>query len=98
MRVSVPHQLSRDDARARLKARTDQIAGLVPGGMARVEADWVDDDHLALAISAMGQPLSGGIEILDHEVTITIDLPAMLGFAEPMIAAAIRETGPKLLA
>ena len=51
-----------------------------------------------MVITAMGQTVSGGIDIADDHVTITVDLPFMLTMMEPMIASSIREHGPKLLA
>lgn len=96
MRVTLPHTLSREEVRTRLKAHAHEIAGNVPG--ARVDTSWAGADRLDLTISAMGQNVQGGIDIEDSQVVIDLDLPFTLSFVEPMISSTIREQGQKLLA
>lgn len=98
MRVSVPHTLPREEVRRRLKSRSHEIAGQFPGGMAEVATQWPSEDRMTMAIAAMGQTLSGAIEIGDAEVVIELDLPPALSFVEPMVQGAIRKQGQKLLA
>ena len=93
----LPHNLSREEARTRLRAHAHEIANFVPGGMAQVETAWVDEDRMDLTIHAMGQTVRGDIRVEDAQLAISIAIPAMLGFIEPMVSAAIREHGPKLL-
>ena len=96
MRVTLPHQLSREDVRDRLRARAHEIAGRVPG--AQVSTSWAGADRMDLTIAAMGQTLQGGIDIEDDQLVINLDLPLALSFVEPMISSQIREQGQKLLA
>ena len=96
MRVTVPHKLSREQVRERLRMHAHEIAGNVPG--AQVDTSWASDDRMNLSISAMGQKLDGAIDIEDSQVVIDLDLPFALSFVEPMIAGQIREQGQKLLA
>lgn len=98
MEVRLPHAHTRAEVRARLHARTADIASFVPGGMASVETSWPGEDRMGMNITAMGQTVQGTIDIADDHVTITVDLPFMLSMMEPMIASSIREHGPKLLA
>lgn len=98
MRVTVPHKLTRAEVRKRLTERAQELAGSVPGGVAEVTTDWVDDDLVDLTIAAMGQNLSGHIAIEDHQVVIDLSLPLALSFVEPMIAGTVKEQGQKLLA
>ncbi|MDD3797900.1 MAG: polyhydroxyalkanoic acid system family protein [Novosphingobium sp.] len=98
MRVTLPHELSRDEVRQRLHEHAQDLAGNVPGGMAKLTTEWVDDDHVNLTIAAMGQNLKGTIVIDDAQVVIDVSLPLALSFVEPMIAGTVREQGQKLLA
>ena len=98
MRVTVPHELTREEVRKRLHERAQDLAGNVPGGMAEVETNWVGEDKVDLTISAMGQSMSGNIVIEDGQVVIDLSLPLALGFVEPMIAGTVKEQGQKLLA
>ena len=98
MRVTVPHQLPREEVRQRLRDRAQDLAGSVPGGMAQVTTSWVNDDVVDLAIAAMGPNLTGNIVIEDDQVVIDLTLPLALTFVESMIAGTVKEQGQKLLA
>lgn len=98
MEITIPHSLGREEVRRRLSAGGNAIADAIPGGMAQVTTRWLDEDTLALTISAMGQPLSGNIAIRDDQVVFTMDLPAALGFIRPIVESTIRQVGQKLLA
>ncbi|QIG53949.1 hypothetical protein G6N82_07085 [Altererythrobacter sp. BO-6] len=98
MRVALPHELGRDEVRRRLKERSHEIADYLPGGVAEVETDWVEDDRMALLVSVMGQSITGHIDVEDTQVVFEIRLPGMLSFVEPAIEKAIRANGQKMLA
>ena len=98
MRVPISHTLPREEVRARLRARSHDIADYIPGGIADVETGWPSEDQMTLAISAMGQKLNGSIEIEDHQVVVDIALPGALSFFEPVVSSALRDRGQKLLA
>ena len=95
MRVSIPHRLSRAEVRSRLHAHAHELAG---SASAEVTTQWVDEDNVVIEVSAMGQNLDGDIAITDSEVIVTLDLPMLMSFAEPMISGAIREKAQALLA
>lgn len=97
MRVAIPHSLGRDEVRHRLRARTGELAGFIPGGFAEVSTSWVGEDRMNLEVDAMGQHLSGHVDVEDRQVVFTVDLPPALSFVEPMIAAAIKDNATKLL-
>jgi hypothetical protein len=98
MQVAIPHQLGREETRRRLRANSHKMADGLPGGMGQVETSWPSEDRMALAIQAMGQALTGHIDIEDTQVLLTVDLPPALGFIEPIIAGAIKQSGQKMLA
>ncbi|MEQ1541480.1 MAG: hypothetical protein HOO94_07525 [Novosphingobium sp.] len=98
MRVAIPHSHSKDEVRQRLKARSGDIAGLIPGGMAEVTVSWPDEDTMTLAIGAMGQAIDARVELGEGEVVFTLDLPPALSFVEPMVRGALEQKGRKLLA
>lgn len=97
MRVALPHELGREEVRRRLKERSHEIADYLPGGVADVETDWIDDDRLALLVSVMGQTITGHIDIEESQVIFEIRMPGMLSFVEPMIEKAIRKDAAKML-
>ena len=98
MEVAIPHNLGRDEVRNRLRTRSHTLADAIPGGMAQVSTGWPSDDRMTLDIAALGQALTGYIDVQDSQVVLHMDLPPALGFLEPIVEGAIRQQGHKLLA
>jgi hypothetical protein len=96
MRVPIPHNLGREEARRRMHANSHRMGDGIPGGA--VETSWPSEDRMALAIQAMGQAVVGHIDIEDAQVVLTVDLPPALSFIEPLVAGAIKQSGQVLLA
>lgn len=97
MRVALPHDLGKDEVRRRLKERSHEIADYIPGGIADVDTTWRGEDRMELGVSAMGQHITGDIEVYDKEVVFQIKLPPALSFVRPVIESAIRSNGTKML-
>lgn len=98
MEVEIPHNLGREEVRRRLRDNSHKIGDNIPGGMADVETSWPSEDRMAMSISAMGQMLSGHIDVEDEKVVFHMVLPPALGFLKPMVEGAIREQGQNMLA
>lgn len=97
MDIEIPHDLGREEVRRRLAANSHRIADNIPGGMAQVETNWPSENRMTMSINAMGQVLQGHIDVEDDKVIFHMLLPAALGFMQPMIDAAIRDQGQKML-
>ena len=98
MDIPISHNLGREEVRRRFRDNSHKIGDAIPGGMAEVETGWPGEDRMTMAINAMGQALTGYIDIEDQQVVFHMDLPAALGFLKPMIEGSIRQQGEKLLA
>jgi hypothetical protein len=98
MQVAIPHDLGRDEVRRRLQNSSHEIADAIPGGMADVRTDWPSEDRMAMAINAMGQSITGHVEIEETQVVFVVTLPPALGFLRPIIEGSIRQNGQKLIA
>ena len=98
MQVAIPHDLGRDEVRRRLKSRSHELAGAIPGGMAEVVTSWPSEDRMGMSIQAMGQALTGYIDIRDTEIEVVLDLPPALSFIQPIVEGAIRQQSQALLA
>ena len=96
MRIAIPHSLDRDEARRRLRDKTSKAA-LKAEGMATVTTEFSDDDHMTMAVGAMGYTVNCAVELTDSELVVNVDVPAGLGFAKRMIEGMIREKSGKLL-
>ena len=97
MRIAIPHKLGKAEVHRRLDSRTGEIAGFIPGGLAQVESDWIEDDHLAIGITAMGQFIPCDVHVEDAQMVVEIDLPTQLGFVKGAIEKGVRQTGMKML-
>ena len=98
MRVPVQHNLPKDEVRRRLRERMPELPAHMPGGAADVITDWPDEDTMKLSVGAMGQTVHTTVSIEDTQVIVELDLPPMLSFFKPVIAAAVADKGTKLLA
>lgn len=98
MRVPIPHELPREEARRRLRDNAHKMADHIPGPMAQVETHWPSEDRMNLTINAMGQSLKGTVDVEENQLVIEIALPPMLSFLEPTISGAMQQQGQKLLA
>jgi len=97
MRVSLPHSLGAEEVRRRMHTHAHEIGSYFPPGMATVETEWPHEDRMDLFITAAGQEIDGGIDIMDDKVVIEMDLPAVLGFLRGTLERAVRKHGDKLL-
>ena len=97
MRVPIPHNLGRDEARRRLHERSGELPGMMPGGMADVTVTWPSEDRMNIAVKAMGSSVDAAVEVGDSAVTVIVDLPLALKFFEPLIRGAVEKNGQKLL-
>lgn len=96
MRIAIPHSIGKEEARRRVSERSGEIANFIPG-FASVNTAWQSEDRMILTVGAMGQELTGTIEVSDKDVAFTVELPAALSFVEPMIRSQIEAKGRKLL-
>jgi hypothetical protein len=98
MRVTLPHSLSREEVRRRMRAHADEIAGFFPPGLASVTTDWPSEDRMAITAVVVGQTIPGGVEVRDDAVVIEMQLPLLLGVMKGPLEAAVRKEGGRLLA
>ena len=75
--VTLPHQLGRAEAKQRLTGGIGKLGSFMPGGTARVDSRW-EGDRMILAIGALGQAVTGHIDVEDKQVRIELMLPPML--------------------
>ena len=94
--VTIPHKLGRSEARRRIDTGFAKILHQVPGSAGTCSQRW-DGDRLIFALDAMGQAVSGAIDVLDHAVTMEIELPGMLGLLAGALKNRLQSAGQLLL-
>lgn len=98
MRVALPHSLSKEEVRRRMRTHASEIGDFFPAGLAKVSTDWPNEDRMNITAEVVGFSIPGGVEIRDKEVVITMDLPMMLGVMKGPLEAAVKKEGGRLLA
>lgn len=96
LRISIPHELGRAEARRRIEDGFSKLALQLPGGASVYNQRW-DGDRLAFSVAALTQTVTGSVEVLDSTVTIDIQLPGLLGQIAGAFKDRLRKAGQLLL-
>ena len=94
--VSIPHKLSRLEARRRIETGFAKILRQVPGGTGTCSERW-DEDRLIFEVGGMGQTISGVVDVLDDAVKMHIELPGMLELIAGALKNRLQSAGQLLL-
>lgn len=94
--VDLPHKLGAAEARRRIERGIGRLSEFVPGG-AEVESHW-SGERLDLRVTAMGQGVTGSIDVHEEVVRVEIGLPGALSFFAKPVEALLRRKGTELLA
>lgn len=94
--VTVPHELGRAEARRRIDEGFASFSRHLGVGAGMISKTW-DGDHLNFALSALGQGLSGLINVEDRSVQIELTLPGLLGMIADKLRGRIEREGQLLL-
>jgi hypothetical protein len=94
--ISIPHQLGRAEARRRIESGFAKIAGQLPGSAGTCSQRW-DGDRLTFSVWAMGQSVSGVVNVLDAAVTMELELHGVLGMIASGLKGRLQKTGQLLL-
>ena len=97
--VNIPHKLGKEEARKRLVEgfgrMRDQLTGGL-GGLVKFQDRW-EGDRLHFEGSAIGQRITGRVDVLEDSVQMQIDLPEMLAAIADRIIPRFQQEGQKLL-
>ena len=96
MKIDLPHRLGAEEAKRRLRTRIGGLKDHIPGGAAEVTSSWVGD-RMNLRVQALGQEVSGHIDVFEAKVHLELMLPAFLAMFGSQIEALLRRGGAELL-
>jgi hypothetical protein len=97
LQFDIPHQLGKAEARRRIQAGIPKLERHIPGG-GQVETTWLDEDRVALAITAMGQKVSADLLIEETSVKASVTVPLMLSMMAGPISGFVKTSAEKMLA
>jgi putative polyhydroxyalkanoate system protein len=93
--VSIPHELGRAEARRRVEAGFGDLSRHL-GGLGAVSRTW-DGDRMSFSFAAMGQAISGAIDVADHSVRLEVVLPNVLAMLAGKVKGRLQKEGQLLL-
>jgi putative polyhydroxyalkanoate system protein len=94
--ITIPHQLTRAEAKRRMREGMGQSRQQFAGLLGPVEEHW-DGDNLDLKITAAGQVITGRAVVGDQEVRVNIALPWVLAMLAGTVRRGIEQQGRQLL-
>ncbi|WP_411288814.1 polyhydroxyalkanoic acid system family protein [Phenylobacterium sp.] len=94
--VTIPHELGRAEARRRIDEGFGQLAGHLGGAPGALNKTW-EGDVLRFSLTAMGQAISGVIDVADHAVKLEVLLPNFLAMIAGKVKGKLQKEGQVLL-
>jgi Putative polyhydroxyalkanoic acid system protein (PHA_gran_rgn) len=94
--VSIPHHLGKEEAARRLNAGIGSAKSRL-GHLFTVQDETWTGDHLQFRLTALGQAVSGGIDVADDHVRLEVVLPWLLAMIAEKIQPLIRKEGTLML-
>lgn len=94
--VSIPHQLGKAEAKRRLVTGIAQLKETYGNKVAVLQDEWTGD-RLDFRVTALGQGVSGMIDVGEEAVTLAVELPWVLAVLADKAKALIQKKGQLLL-
>jgi len=94
--VTIEHGSSKETVKAKLDASLGEIRARLGALVGSIEQQWAGD-ALTFRLAAMGQAISGRIDVGDRLVRIEVQLPGLLGYLGDRIAGRVQREGMALL-
>lgn len=94
--LTIPHELGRAEARRRIDdgfASFAQHMGAAAGVMSKT---W-SGDRLSFALAALGQEISGTIDVEDQAIKLEVLLPNLLAMVADKVKGRLKKEGQLLL-
>jgi putative polyhydroxyalkanoate system protein len=94
--VSIPSQLGPAETKRRLQDGVQKLRGQYAAQIASVEEHWTAD-HLDFKVVAVGQTLTGRLDVQQDAVRLELDLPWMLAMIAEKVKGEVEQRGRKML-
>ena len=94
--VSIPHQLGAVEAQRRLQTGIEQLKEQYAGKFAVLDDRWTGH-RLDFRVSAVGQTVTGTLDVAEDSVMLALQLPWMLAMIAQKAQAMIQSKGQLLL-
>lgn len=93
--VNIPHELGVAEAKRRIESGFDDLSRHL-GGLGSVDKTW-HGDRLAFAFAAMGQAISGSVDVAERSIRLELLLPNLLAMMAGKLKGRLQKEGQLLL-
>lgn len=94
--VTIPHELGRAEARRRIEEGFGRFASQMGGAAGALTKSW-EGDRLDFSLTAMGQAISGVIDVAESAVRLEVVLPNLLAMVAGKLKGRLQKEGQTLL-
>lgn len=93
--VSIPHELGRAEARRRIDEGIGRLTSQI-GAVGEIRQAW-DGDVMRFSLQAIGQTVTGSIDVQDSEARLEVYLPGIFAMIANKVKGKLKEEGQILL-
>ena len=93
--VSIPHELGKAEARRRIDEGVGRLTAQI-GAVGEIKQAW-EGDLMRFSLQAIGQTVTGTIDIREHEVLLEVYLPGIFAMIANKVKGRLRDEGQILL-
>lgn len=93
--VSIPHELGRAEARRRIDEGLGRLTAQI-GAVGEIKQAW-EGDFLRFSLQAIGQTVTGTIDVQDREARLEVYLPGIFAMIANKVKGRLRDEGQVLL-
>ncbi len=95
--ITIPHELGAATARQRIEEGFGKISQQFGEAASKALTKTWTGDRMDFAIAAMGQQITGHLDVRDADVLMTINLPNVLALLAGKIKGRVQKEGQLLL-
>jgi len=93
--VSIPHELGKAEARRRIDEGVGRLTAQI-GAVGEIKQVW-EGDLMRFSLQAIGQTVTGTIDVREHEVLLEVHLPGIFAMIANKVKGRLRDEGQILL-
>lgn len=94
--VSIPHNLGKAEALRRLHGGMSSLKSQFGDKIASIDESWAGD-RMDFRVGAMGQNVSGNVQVMEEQVRVEVQLPWILAMVAEKAKTFIQKQGTLML-
>ena len=94
--ITIPHRLTQQEARTRLQKGITDLKAQHAASIAQVAETW-NGDQMSFRLTAMGQAITGRVDVQPSAIKLDIDLPWLLAAFAEKFRPRIEQEGRRML-